>query len=630
MLIILLALIVAYTFRNSANFFFALDDFAWLLIAANIQNSWQLIEVFFQYNGAGTYRPLTQEVFFFINYQIFGLDFTAFHFTTLGIHIINTLLVYAILNQLRIHAFYCFLGAIIYGVNSSIFIPVYWISAITESGMALFYLTSILFFVIFLDSNKFSDYLFSLVFFIFALMSKESAITIPVTILLFYFYLKNRFSISSIVSGIKLAIPFASVVFVYLLIRFVTIGFEGGGPYKPAFDTSIIRNLWDYFKWSVNDLDLAISLLDRATRYVFTSFIAYAVYLLVLSGIMACFIIDKKTFLFSLLWFVVALIPVLPYVDHAQNYYVNISVVSLSVLVASSFNKLGRRAKDAAVLFVICYVGISWAIVGHLEINSWVAKKSSIAKADIESIKFLHPQLPKEAVLYFINADEDENTINSFKHLLRLYYKNNDLEIFMDGKDVLPDNVNNLKSMIVLLKFQGQMYDVTNEYKKTPDPRIIYRRRFEIISPTPEGYANVIDFSQAGSEAQLIAGWYQQESGGYRWMGKTSELVLGSQQCEKQLLLTLKGSAVLDHIPEQELQITLKINGNEIATERLLSSGEYYFEFPVTNLLSRAALVEIEVDNTFKPSTVTGSTDTRDLGIAVARIELKPAPVITE
>ena len=259
-----------------------------------------------------------------------------------------------------------------------------------------------------------------------------------------------------------------------------------------------------------------------------------------------------------------------------------------------------------------------------------VAKKSSIAKADIESIKFLHPQLPKEAVLYFINADEDENTINSFKHLLRLYYKNNDLEIFMDGKDVLPDNVNNLKSMIVLLKFQGQMYDVTNEYKKTPDPRIIYRRRFEIISPTPEGYANVIDFSQAGSEAQLIAGWYQQESGGYRWMGKTSELVLGSQQCEKQLLLTLKGSAVLDHIPEQELQITLKINGNEIATERLLSSGEYYFEFPVTNLLSRAALVEIEVDNTFKPSTVTGSTDTRDLGIAVARIELKPAPVITE
>ena len=624
--IILLILLVAYTFQNSARFFFALDDFAWLLMAANIQNVWQLLETFFQYNAAGTYRPLTQEVFFFINYHMHGLDYTRFHAATLVIHLINTLLVYAILNRLKIRSLYCFVGAVFYGINSSNFIPIYWTSAITESGMAMFYLFSILFFIRFIEYKKWSDYLLSLTFCIFALMSKESAITIPVAIFLFYIYLGNLFSASLVVNGVKLTFPFAFVVFVYLLIRFVTIGIVGGGPYKPVFDATIIGNLWDYLKWALNDLDLAILLLDRATNYSLTVFIRPAVYLLILVGFSTCFILDKKTILFSMLWFVVALIPVLPYVNHAQNYYVNISVVALSVLVASTFNKLGRRGENAALLFAILYVFMSWNIIGNLEKNSWVAESSSMAKADIDNLRALHSQLPKDAVLYILNNEEDENSANSFRHMIRLYYRNPDLGVIFAGKESLPENVVATGRIIVILKLHGRMYDVTKEFKKNPDSEYISKKWYEIISPPPQVYANFIDFSQTSADAQLIAGWYHQESEGFRWMGKTSELVLGNFLCNPEFIIGLRGFAVLEHIPEQKMQITLRLNGTVIGSKSIDSSGQFYLEFPVTPPPTHLLLVEIELDNTFNPSMVTGSLDSRDLGIALTHIELKSVP----
>jgi len=146
---------------------FARDDFGWLVAAkyGNILNFFNpTLETWF-------YRPISQELYFWINYKIWGFSALCFHFTTIFFHFVSIYLVYLIVKKL-INKQVALLTSALWGLNTIHYLSVLWVSGFTMSGAVLF---NLLAFYLYIQNKK----AISVVFFFFALLSNESAYLFP-------------------------------------------------------------------------------------------------------------------------------------------------------------------------------------------------------------------------------------------------------------------------------------------------------------------------------------------------------------------------------------------------------------------------------------------------------------------
>ena len=132
---------------------------------------------------------------FAAEYKIFGLNSFIFHLSNLLLHLLCTLLVFQILRLLKLNPLYAAIGAIIFGVHPMHVESVAWIAERKELLYSLFFLTSIIVYINYLNSqkNKLILFLLSLFLFILALFSKITAVTLPLSLLLFDYYLERPF-----------------------------------------------------------------------------------------------------------------------------------------------------------------------------------------------------------------------------------------------------------------------------------------------------------------------------------------------------------------------------------------------------------------------------------------------------
>ena len=130
-----------------------------------------------------------------------------------------------------------------------------------------------------------------------------------------------------------------------------------------------------------------------------------------------------------------------------------------------------------------------------------------------------------------------------------------------------------------------------------------------------------VDFSTAGVEQQLGAGWYApEESGGqtYRWMGKQATLYLRapSENCD---LLLAGYVPALSHYRTPSLTLTVRCD--EQLLQFPLSEGPFERRYKLQSLrLGTAVLVQLAVDHAIPPQAL----DTRTLGVIWNRIALDP------
>ena len=139
-------------------------------------------------------------------------------------------------------------------------------------------------------------------------------------------------------------------------------------------------------------------------------------------------------------------------------------------------------------------------------------------------------------------------------------------------------------------------------------------------------FASMIDMSDPRAKAQLVKGFYDLESGAWRWTTRQFDVVLGQPRgaAEKGATLILRFS-----IPEVEMQrlksITLSAEANAVrlAPQQYTTSGDlsYRREVPPSALSSGNVAVSFTLDKTLPPS----EADSRELGIIVKDVgfELK-------
>ena len=176
------------------------------------------------------YTPLTFLVYWSI-IKIFGISSFAFHFVNVLFYVLSSVVLFYLLKKIINNYSIVFFATVLYILHPCHIECTSWISAMGYNIAGLFFFLSFLYFILGFDENKSLNYIYSIIFYIFAILSQPIAVTLP-AILVLWVYCFRRERLKESVKYICAYIPF---LFIYLYLyrqtillnnRFITVNYD--------------------------------------------------------------------------------------------------------------------------------------------------------------------------------------------------------------------------------------------------------------------------------------------------------------------------------------------------------------------------------------------------------------------
>ncbi len=236
--VLLLILFTFALFIDSLAYDFVWDDHV-LIVSNQYTKYFRYLPSFFTQDfsrltfdelGGRFYRPFLA-LSFLLDYQVWGLNPAGYHLTNLILHAGNSLLAYSLgLRVLRREGL-ALLAALLFAAHPVHVEVVAFISGRVDSLLTMFFLLSVLAFVRFRQDRQASGsraYGASLVFFGLALLSKETAVILPLIVLAYDLLFDREGKVSRSGRDLRRVVlvhaPFLAVLAAYLLLRWHAIG----------------------------------------------------------------------------------------------------------------------------------------------------------------------------------------------------------------------------------------------------------------------------------------------------------------------------------------------------------------------------------------------------------------------
>ncbi|MBM4053951.1 MAG: tetratricopeptide repeat protein [Planctomycetes bacterium] len=344
--IIVLLLVSFITYLNALLNDFVFDDIYTISGNYFIRDWKNIFSLFtrnyFQSSGELSYRPIVT-LTYFTDYSIWHLNPLGYHLTNIFLHTINTIILYFLLVCIIQKRSVSFISGLLFSCHPILSEAVNSASYREDLLSATFFFAAFILYIKFLNYRKSYLHIFSVVSYFFALFSKEMAITLPL-ILFFYYWLlyrKQTFSISIL----RHYIGYCFVAIFYFTTRFWWF-------HNPA-ESSVIYP--DNSVW-VNFLTMSKVFASYIRLFFFPTHLNADYIVPAGSGLhdtAACFSIifigvfffigyklysRSHLLFFSLIWFVISLIPVLNIVPvfniMAERY---LYIPSVGIFIAGGF-----------------------------------------------------------------------------------------------------------------------------------------------------------------------------------------------------------------------------------------------------------------------------------------------------
>lgn len=179
------------------------------------------------------FRPMFS-VIFTLAYALFGTTAWGWHLVSVLVHTGVTVLVFLNVKKLTSRNWLALMTASFFAVHPVHVESVAWISGVTDPLMSLFVLASLLFFLEYEERRRWWLLLLSLGLFLFGLLSKETAIALPIIILFHQIFPLNhdQHQRHRLRRAMRTAGAFLVPTFAYLLLRNEVLGgilFTGSG-----------------------------------------------------------------------------------------------------------------------------------------------------------------------------------------------------------------------------------------------------------------------------------------------------------------------------------------------------------------------------------------------------------------
>ncbi|MBI3742588.1 MAG: hypothetical protein HY257_12650 [Chloroflexi bacterium] len=367
------------------------------------------------------FRPLVY-LSVFVDYLMWNLSPVGFHLSKILLHLLASFQVFvlsALVTRRRLVALVVSALFAIMPVNVS---AVAWMTARGDMLVGIFCFTSLIFFI--LSRERKSNYLLSLAVLMYclALLAKESALMIPLAILVYDIVWSYRASFNFGQLAKRFA-PFILVTVIYLLFRIFVLGTFG---FHGAQASSS-----DVFNWGVGALDNAIEPMNLGLSSRVIALLAGVVIFSV------AMLRGQRILIFGLTWIPITFIPTISSIagPTQRSFYspaFGIALVLTFVLfqIQSHSNKL--IAISGALLLIILSISYSLATSTR---NQSFHRAGEITQAIVQQVKSIAPIVRPETRMIFVGVPDrlPDGTLVflvGFNSAIQLVYNNPTIEAF--------------------------------------------------------------------------------------------------------------------------------------------------------------------------------------------------------
>ena len=315
------------------------------------------IKRFFFHSYVRLYLPITM-LSYMLDYQLWQLEPFGYHVTNLLLHILNVILAFLLLNLLLKNRIASFLCALIFALHPVQIESVAWVSGRKTLLSSLFFFLSFISYVKYKDRKKSLLYLFSIVLFSLALLSKPSVVVLPILLISYDYFYSSRIS----KKDLKNKVPFFLLTMVFCLVTLYLHKeiIAKGGYYCGNFSANLFTTIsvfLNYLKLVFYPLNLSAIYLPPICKSILHPKVITSITLLALIMLCLCFAIKRKRpGGFWILWFFVLMLPVMsliPIYTFYNDRYLYLSILAfpaLFYLILAPLIAKNKFIKSVAVL----------------------------------------------------------------------------------------------------------------------------------------------------------------------------------------------------------------------------------------------------------------------------------------
>lgn len=586
-------------FSEGIDAWFQQDDFAHLKLAAQTPLS-ELPSVLVRPIAQGTFRPLSERLFYWSAYHIAGLDPLPFRIVSYGAQIFCCTMYVLLLRRIVGSGLAAAVGATVWATHPCLTLPVTWIATTNQLLWIACLLSALYGFVLYCDTGRRGYLRLSWAGYLLGFGMLESNVAVAALIPA-YAAIFHRERLLHALAYVPPAIVFAGL-------HFALIPRAGGKTYGMHVGAESLQALWTYWKWSWVLEPSALSI--GIPAWVAT--LAAILSILGVAGLLACKGARKEA-AFGLCCWLILLAPMLPLTQHLSDYYLAAPLLGGGIILAAGIRHFPRTGLPLAVLLGIISVPASRY---YASTNVHRSKNIESLVKGVSQITAAHPG--KTILLAGVGDDLFWSGVYDRPFTLvgagETYLAPDTAagltpypELFQPGDYTLPAGAVAAglarNEIVVYTAGSRRLVESTYLYKASRSPG-------EGSGSTP-----IIDFRNPLYASFLGREWYEQEDG-FRWMPRTATATLSGQGTA----LSVRGvCASAQFSRHNELRVTAEWNGTSMGTQAIQRGGaDFTLDFSLPKNRAISGVLRLTVDPVTR---VPG--DTRELGLAVTRIEIK-------
>lgn len=364
-----IALLILLTYSGSFGGAFISDDTQEVATKELIRAlDWNHVRGIFRTFDGANYMPVTV-LSFAVDYRLWGLTPAGYHFSNLVIHLLNALLVYALLRRLEMPPNAALIAAAIWGVHPLQVESVAWISERKNVLSGLFFFAAFHVYLSFSERPRVGTYLGMLGLFLIAVLSKMNTMVLPAMCLAYEIAFRFRLGLRDVLAAVPMFAIAAAVAW-YNLAGNPIHGndYWGGSALVTWLSSGVV--VFRYLENLILPTDLTTYYEVRLRDSVFDPPVLLSLLgLAALAAATVSGILTKRTRGFWILWFGIALAPMLnivPFRSMMNDRYMYLPMLGPVVLITAFLAECarGQRARYplvvAAVVVIGAYAGLSY------------------------------------------------------------------------------------------------------------------------------------------------------------------------------------------------------------------------------------------------------------------------------
>lgn len=582
------------------------DDFLWLGIHDRIQAGSSFWYEIFHPTQHGTFRPLSERLFFLGFHSAFGLHALPYRLCVFLTFFADLALLAWVLKRITGSWAVGFWAAMLWVLNPAMATEMTWTSGYMQILCAFFLLLAFHFLLRHIETGQWRYYAAQAAVFALGFLVMETNAVYPLLALGYTLFFARKYVLRTL--------PLLAVSLVYVALHMALVPKQETGYYAIHIGWNLPTVFWAYWRDAVSPPQAAVVL------GLWWRIVPLGVRVMTLAlGAFLIWETLRKRFLAALLfsWFVLLLAPVLPLGGHLQYYYLTLPLMGLAAFAAYALWRGWTRGglfRLAAAALAAEFILVSVPLAFQLTRERWQWTQAALEL--VSRVAAVHQSQPGKVILLSGVDDGTFQRVIGFNPFplvgaARVYLVP---EARQRIKPVPGMNLDDFtlpaapeafnQGRFVVLAVDRHMADITASYAGS--------------GPTP--LPRKVDLANDLSAPLLGEGWYASEQT-HRWMGQRATLHLGAPARDGEKLV-LSGGCAPEQVLHGPLRIAVSVDGVALPPASVASCGgenfELAFALPPNAARQPRLEIAIQVERTFRPP-----GDQRDLGLAFGTLEVR-------